>query len=89
MPNRGRLQGGTEVTNTKSLLIEIGCEELPIHAVDDLARAFVQGVCDGLSKRGIEADIEPRTHVRTLTSLPGNFIAPSASSLLTVTARRR
>jgi len=42
----------------RSLLIEIGVEELPIHAVDDLARAFTQGVCDGLSKRGIAADVE-------------------------------
>src|SRR5690242_11522709 len=65
MPNRGRLQGGVGVTHTKSLLIEIGCEELPIHAVDDLARAFVQGVCDGLSRRGIEADVE---HAQTLAT---------------------
>jgi glycyl-tRNA synthetase beta chain len=41
----------------RSLLVEIGVEELPIHAVDDLARAFAQGVCDGLSKRGIVADV--------------------------------
>ncbi|HJP98410.1 MAG TPA: glycine--tRNA ligase subunit beta, partial [Rhodanobacteraceae bacterium] len=40
----------------KSLLVEIGCEELPIHAVDDLVRAFAQGVGGGLSKRGIAAD---------------------------------
>ncbi|HKT40895.1 MAG TPA: glycine--tRNA ligase subunit beta [Rhodanobacteraceae bacterium] len=44
--------------NAKSLLIEIGVEELPIHAVDDLARAFARGVCDGIVKRGITADIE-------------------------------
>jgi glycyl-tRNA synthetase beta chain len=49
----------------RSLLVEIGCEELPIHAVDDLARAFAQGVCDGLSKRGIAADIE---HARTFAT---------------------
>ncbi|MGH8125984.1 MAG: glycine--tRNA ligase subunit beta [Rhodanobacteraceae bacterium] len=42
----------------KSLLIEIGVEELPIHAVDDLAQAFAQGVCEGLSKRGVAADVE-------------------------------
>jgi len=40
----------------RALLVEIGVEELPIHAVDDLARAFAQAVCDGLSKRGVEAD---------------------------------
>lgn len=49
----------------RSLLIEIGCEELPIHAVDDLARAFAQGVCDGLSKRGIAADVE---HAQTFAT---------------------
>jgi len=65
MPNRGRLQGGIEVTNTKSLLIEIGCEELPIHAVDDLAHAFAHGACDGLSKRGIAADVE---HAQTFAT---------------------
>ena len=42
----------------RSLLVEIGVEELPIHAVDDLAHAFAQGICDGLSKRGISADVE-------------------------------
>lgn len=41
----------------RSLLIEIGCEELPIHAVDDMARAFAQAVCGGLSKRDITADV--------------------------------
>jgi glycyl-tRNA synthetase beta chain len=44
--------------STKFLLIEIGVEELPIHAVDDLAQAFACGVCEGLSKRGIAADVE-------------------------------
>ncbi len=42
----------------KSLLIEIGTEELPIHAVDELAHAFAKNVCDGLVKRGIAADTE-------------------------------
>jgi glycyl-tRNA synthetase beta chain len=49
----------------RSLLVEIGVEELPIHAVDDLAHAFAQGVCDGLSKRGIAADVE---HARTFAT---------------------
>ena len=53
------------MTNVKSLLIEIGTEELPIHAVDDLAHAFAQGVCDGLSKRGIAADID---HAQTFAT---------------------
>src|SRR5690348_1930996 len=47
----------------KPLLIEIGTEELPIHAIDELAQAFARGVCDGLSKRGIVADVE---HARAL-----------------------
>ncbi|MGN6788203.1 MAG: glycine--tRNA ligase subunit beta [Rhodanobacteraceae bacterium] len=49
----------------RALLVEIGVEELPIHAVDDLAQAFARGVCDGLSKRGIAADVE---HARTFAT---------------------
>ena len=49
----------------RSLLIEIGCEELPIHAIDDLAQAFAQGVSDGLSKRGVAADVE---HAQTFAT---------------------
>src|SRR5690348_12751189 len=49
----------------RALLVEIGCEELPIHAVDDLARSFAQAVCDGLSKRGIAADVE---HAQTFAT---------------------
>jgi glycyl-tRNA synthetase beta chain len=40
-----------------SLLIELGTEELPPKALDELAGAFAGGVCDGLAKRGIAADI--------------------------------
>ncbi|MES2404048.1 MAG: glycine--tRNA ligase subunit beta [Pseudomonadota bacterium] len=53
------------MSGAKSLLIEIGVEELPIHAVDDLAHAFARGVCDGLSKRGIAADVE---HAQTFAT---------------------
>ncbi len=42
----------------RSLLVELGCEELPIHSVDELAQTFAAGVCEGLRKRGIAADIE-------------------------------
>ncbi|HJU08265.1 MAG TPA: glycine--tRNA ligase subunit beta, partial [Rhodanobacteraceae bacterium] len=42
----------------RPLLIELGCEELPIHAVDELAQAFAHGVCEGLRKRGIAANVE-------------------------------
>ncbi|WP_300616480.1 glycine--tRNA ligase subunit beta [Dokdonella sp.] len=39
------------------LLIELGTEELPPKALDELAAAFANGVCDGLTKRGIAADV--------------------------------
>ena len=42
----------------KSLLIELGTEELPPRALDELAAAFHRGICDGLSRRGIEADLD-------------------------------
>ncbi|MGH8114359.1 MAG: glycine--tRNA ligase subunit beta, partial [Rhodanobacteraceae bacterium] len=44
------------MSDPKSLLVEIGVEELPVHSVDDLARAFAQCVCEGLERRGIPAD---------------------------------
>ena len=39
----------------KPLLIELGTEELPPKALDELAAAFLRGICDGLGKRGIDA----------------------------------
>jgi glycyl-tRNA synthetase beta chain len=45
------------MSDSKSLLIEIGCEELPIHAVDTLAQVFTEGVCAGLAKRGVAAEL--------------------------------
>ena len=44
-------------TSTKSLLIELGTEELPPKALDELAAAFASGICEGLKKRGVDADI--------------------------------
>ncbi len=41
----------------KSVLIELGTEELPPKALDELSAAFASGVCDGLTKRGIKADV--------------------------------
>ncbi|MEO7072574.1 MAG: glycine--tRNA ligase subunit beta [Rhodanobacter sp.] len=38
----------------KPLLIELGTEELPPRALDELSDAFLRGVCDGLAKAGIE-----------------------------------
>ncbi len=42
----------------KSLLIELGTEELPPKALDELSAAFLRGICDGLAKRGIAADLD-------------------------------
>ena len=39
-----------------SLLIELGTEELPPKALDDLAAAFAGAIVDGLARRGIDAD---------------------------------
>ena len=41
--------------SAKPLLIEIGCEELPPKALDELTAAFAKGVVDGLAKRGVAA----------------------------------
>jgi glycyl-tRNA synthetase beta chain len=40
----------------KPLLIEIGTEELPPKALDELAAAFARAVVEGIEKRGIAAD---------------------------------
>jgi glycyl-tRNA synthetase beta chain len=40
-----------------SLLIELGTEELPPKALDDLAKAFGLGICEGLAKRGVIAEV--------------------------------
>src|SRR5882724_2285023 len=45
------------MSELKPLLIEIGCEELPPKALDELANAFATGICDGLAKRGVSADV--------------------------------
>lgn len=41
----------------KSLLVEIGSEELPPKPLDELAQAFARGIADGLVKRGMTADV--------------------------------
>ncbi len=40
----------------KSLLVELGCEELPPKALDALSAAFADGICKGLQERGFDAD---------------------------------
>ena len=42
----------------KSLLIELGTEELPPKALDELSSAFLRGICDGLAKRGVDAALD-------------------------------
>lgn len=42
----------------KSLLIELGTEELPPKALDELSQAFLRGIVDGLAKRGVEAALD-------------------------------
>ena len=42
----------------KSLLIELGTEELPPKALDELSAAFLRSICDGLAKRGIAGDLD-------------------------------
>ena len=44
------------MADMKSLLVEIGTEELPPKALPELARAFFDGVCAGLEKRGVAFD---------------------------------
>ena len=42
----------------KPLLIELGTEELPPKALDELAAAFARGICEGLSRRGVDAALD-------------------------------
>jgi glycyl-tRNA synthetase beta chain len=42
----------------KSLLVELGTEELPPRALDELSVAFLRGMCDGLAKRGVVAGLD-------------------------------
>ena len=46
------------MSQLKSLLIELGTEELPPKALDELSQAFLRGIVDGLGKRGIEAGLD-------------------------------
>jgi glycyl-tRNA synthetase beta chain len=50
---------------SRSLLVELGTEELPPKALPELARAFADGVLAGLDKRGIGFD---RASARALYS---------------------
>lgn len=43
---------------TKPLLIEIGTEELPPKALDQLSAAFMHGIGEGLTRRGVAARLD-------------------------------
>jgi glycyl-tRNA synthetase beta chain len=43
-------------TTAPSLLIELGTEELPPKALDELGEAFANGMIEGLAKRGVAID---------------------------------
>ena len=42
----------------KSLLIELGTEELPPRALDELSAAFLRGITGGLAARGVNAGLD-------------------------------
>ena len=50
---------------SKTLLIEVGCEELPPKALEVISHAFTEGICEGLKKLGVHANI---AHAKTYNS---------------------
>ncbi len=46
------------MSTAKSLLIELGTEELPPKALDELSAALLRGINDGLARRGIAGDLD-------------------------------
>jgi glycyl-tRNA synthetase beta chain len=46
------------MSTSRSLLVELGTEELPPKALDELSAALLRGICDGLSKRGVVAALD-------------------------------
>lgn len=69
------------MTDTTSLLIELGTEELPVRALPDLAQALFDGVVDALARRGIafeRGEAKPLyTPRRLAVLLPGVAIEQS------------
>ncbi|HWU53126.1 MAG TPA: glycine--tRNA ligase subunit beta, partial [Tahibacter sp.] len=65
----------------QALLIEIGTEELPTRTVDELARAFADGIVDGLNKRGFAIDAAAATVYCTPRRLAVRFadVPPAAA----------
>ncbi len=46
------------MADARTLLIELGCEELPPAALDTLSSTFLAGVCEGLQNAGISANTD-------------------------------
>jgi glycyl-tRNA synthetase beta chain len=66
------------MTDTTSLLIELGTEELPVKALPGLAQALFDGVLDALTKRGIafeRGDAKPLYSPRRLAVLLPGVVA--------------
>ena len=67
------------------LVIELGTEELPPKALDDLAAAFARGIAEGLEKRGVAGDYAAaRTYAsprRLAVHIPGVAVAQPEQSV--------
>lgn len=72
----------------KSLLIELGTEELPPKALDELAAAFLRGICDGLSKRGVDAALDSAVAYASPRRLAVHIPAVAESAAQQVIVRR-
>jgi glycyl-tRNA synthetase beta chain len=53
------------MAESKPLLVEIGCEELPPKSLGPLSEAFAEGLCRGLLERGVSLD---RDHAKAYHS---------------------
>src|SRR5690606_29128745 len=51
--SRPASQGSRLMSNTRTLLVDLGSEELPPKSLDELSAAFAAGIVDGLARRGI------------------------------------
>ena len=63
------------MSERKSLLVELGTEELPVKALPGLAQAFFDGVLAALDRRGIgheRGDARPLLSSSVTSSISGN-----------------
>ena len=66
----------------KSLLVEIGTEELPPKALPELGQAFFDGICAGLEKRGVAFEREGAVRIE-----PTRLVVLSKDKLLALAER--